>query len=92
MDKARLERKILSQAHQEYNTPEFLAALDADRCIRERKDLYGREGFIWDVVGTEDLPKWMQANLHRFRDFVWVEDNRLGGKRLSEIEPNVVGK
>ncbi len=62
MDESNVRQKIESFAHQEYNTPDFLNALNIEKVVETRSDLFGREDYKWDVVDTDDLPQWVLKN------------------------------
>ena len=56
-----VRRKISTFAHQEYNTPEILAAIDIGALTASGLDLYGRPGYVWKVVSPAEAPRWMAA-------------------------------
>jgi len=59
MDEAAVRAKIRGFAHQEYNAPEFLAAIDIPALLASGRDLYGRPGYAWRVVGRDEAPAWL---------------------------------
>lgn len=61
MDEAAVRAKIQGFAHQEYNVPEFLAAIDIPAMLASGKDLYGRPGYAWQVVGRSEAPQWLSS-------------------------------
>jgi len=65
-DRAGIIAKIRAFSHQEYNTPDFLGALDPDALIAGRKDLFGRAAYSWTIAEESDLPDYVRANPSRF--------------------------
>jgi hypothetical protein len=61
MDEAAVRAKIRGFAHQEYNAPAFLDAIDIPVLLASGGDLYGRPGYVWRVVGKGEAPHWMAA-------------------------------
>jgi hypothetical protein len=61
MDEAAVRAKIRSFAHQEYNAPAFLDAIDIPALLASGGDLYGRPGYVWRVVDKGEAPRWMAA-------------------------------
>ena len=61
MDEASVRRKIAAFAHQEFNEPAFLAAINIPALIAKGGDLYGRAGVRWRVVGRDEAPAWLRA-------------------------------
>ena len=70
MDDASVRSKIAAFAHQEYNDPDFLAAIDIPALIARGGDLYGREGVTWRVVGRDEAPAWLASRPELERLFV----------------------
>ena len=65
-DRAGIVAKIRAFSHQEYNTPDFLGALDPDALIAGRKDLFGRSAYSWTIAEETNLPDYVRANPARF--------------------------
>ena len=61
MDEEAVRAKIRGFAHQEYNRPELLEALDIPALLASGRDLYGRPGYVWRLVGREEAPRWLAA-------------------------------
>jgi hypothetical protein len=61
MDEAAVRAKIRGFAHQEYNSAEFLEAIDIPALLASGQDLYGRPGYVWQVVGHDEAPAWLGA-------------------------------
>ena len=57
-----VKKKLDATAHQESNNPYFKSMIDIDKIIKNRQDFFGREGYVWDIVNDNDLPKWLLAN------------------------------
>ncbi|WP_158554650.1 hypothetical protein [Methylovirgula sp. 4M-Z18] len=62
MDDEAIVRKIKAFSHQELNTPEILNKIDVKAIVKQRRDLFDREGFVWDILPVGDLPQWVQEN------------------------------
>ncbi|WP_207477512.1 hypothetical protein [Arenibaculum pallidiluteum] len=57
-DQAHVLNKIRNYAHQENNTPETTAAIDVERALAERRDLFGRDNYLWERIPLGgDLPR-----------------------------------
>jgi SAM-dependent methyltransferase len=61
MDEDAVRAKVRGFAHQEYNAPEFLAAIDIPALLASGKDLYDRPGYAWRVVGRDEAPQWLAS-------------------------------
>lgn len=61
MDVQSVRRKIAAFSHQEYNTEDFLAAIDIDALVARGGDMFGRAGFVWQVVSPDEAPAWLYA-------------------------------
>lgn len=57
-----IKRKLNSFSHQELNTQEVIARININKIIKQRRDLFDRPGFTWDVVKDGSLPAWLKAN------------------------------
>lgn len=76
------KRKVRSFSHQEYNNPEFLDNLDLARLVSERKDLLGREGFVWEVLDhTTDLPEYVQRHPEKYSRYLVGRNDTLKSLR-----------
>lgn len=83
-DEAGVRRKIQAFSHQEFNTVEFLGALDIANLIRARGDLFGREDFEWQVVDPSDLPAYIHSQGDRFSTMI-LSDSLQGDDTLNEV-------
>jgi hypothetical protein len=54
MDEDAVRAKIRAFAHQEYNSAEFLGAIDIPALLASGKDLYDRPGYVWRLVGRDE--------------------------------------
>jgi SAM-dependent methyltransferase len=91
-----VRRKISTFAHQEYNTPEILAAIDIGALTASGLDLYGRPGYVWKVVSPAEAPGWMaaQAGLrHLFLDDEQAasKEGRYRKESYVAVEPSPFG-
>ena len=66
MDENSIKNKIRSFSHQEFNTPEFLDNLSVKRILRNKEDLFVRDGYIWDFCPIRTLPKSIRDNTRRY--------------------------
>ena len=46
--------------------------------VSERKDLFDRPGFVWEVVEDTDLPGWLRANRRKFGHLFYGDQKRTG--------------
>jgi hypothetical protein len=69
-----IKRKIAAFSHQEFNTPAFLDSIDIRDVVRHRRDFFLRTGFVWDVVGINDLPAHVLSNPRRYRHLIAKQD------------------
>lgn len=66
-----VRNKLTNFAHQEFNTPGFIEAIDIDTLIRGGRDIFGRPGFTWQAVALNGyFPEHVQRNLDRYRPFI----------------------
>ena len=75
-DLAGIRNKIAAFSHQEFNTPAFLDAIDIRETVRRRRDLFSREGFVWEVVAIDDLPAHVLSDRRRYRHLIVNGDGR----------------
>jgi hypothetical protein len=75
-DLAGVKQKIAAFSHQEFNTPAFLDAIDIQETVRRRRDLFSRPGFVWEVVGIDDLPAHVLCKPQRYRHLIVNGDGR----------------
>lgn len=68
MDEAAVRDKIRGFAHQEYNDPDFLAAIDVHAMVRSGRDLYGRSGYGW-AIEEGQAPSWLATSTELARLF-----------------------
>ncbi len=89
-DVAGIRRKIRSFAHQEFNNEEFLDNLDVPRLITSRKDMFGREGFKWGVLGTDsDLPDFVLTHPEKYAKYMIAPDENLKSLRAQFGQPSL---
>lgn len=62
MDEDAVRAKIRGFAHQEYNSREFLDAVDIPALLASGRDLYGRPGYVWRLVDKAEAPGWMRES------------------------------
>jgi hypothetical protein len=74
MDKEGIRQKIAAFSHQEFNNVEFLDKLDVLSMVRERRDLFNRPGFRWEVVSDPSLPEWLLSNRRRLNHLFYPAD------------------
>jgi hypothetical protein len=67
MDSESIKKKIQSFAHQELNLPGFVDSIDVVNVVKRKGDLYGREGFKWDLTDQSSLPAWISDNKTKLR-------------------------
>ena len=61
MSEAQIRQKIARFAHQEYNDPEILSAIDVEAIVESGMDLYGRAGYRWAIIEEDELPIWLRS-------------------------------
>jgi GT2 family glycosyltransferase/ubiquinone biosynthesis protein Coq4 len=62
MDEAGIRRKICAFSHQEFNHEDFLRSISIAATVSRRGDLFNRPGYQWEIVDSNELPSWLQAN------------------------------
>jgi hypothetical protein len=62
MDEAGVRRKIAAFSHQEFNTDSFLSSINILNTVWNRKDLFGRTGYRWELIDRTELPAWLRYN------------------------------
>ena len=67
MDENLIKNKIKSFSHQELNTPEFMENLSVERILRNKDDLFLRDGYIWDFCPIQTLPKTIRDNPRKYQ-------------------------
>jgi len=70
MDENLIKNKIRSFSHQEFNTPEFMESLSVQRILRNKQDLFLRDGYIWDFCPIKTLPKTIRDNPRKYHDLL----------------------
>jgi SAM-dependent methyltransferase len=93
MDEAAVRAKIRGFAHQEYNAPAFLDAIDIPALLASGKDLYGRAGYAWRVVGRDEAPQWLasQPALAHLFAVPSIEATRYAKESYITVEPSPFG-
>lgn len=86
-DRAGIVAKIRAFSHQEYNTADFLDALDPEALIAGQKDLFGRTDYAWAIVAEADLPECVQAAPARFAHLILTPDGRFAAPPPPPAEP-----
>src|SRR5882672_2814898 len=71
-----IKQKIAAFSHQEFNTPAFLDSINIRDTVQCRRDFFLRPGFVWDVVGIDDLPAHVRSNPQRYRHLIVEPDGR----------------
>ena len=71
-----IKSKIAAFSHQEHNTPAFLESIDLTEIVRSRRDLYGRPGFVWEVVSPVDLPVHVRSRLRAYGQLLVDQQGR----------------
>ena len=64
--------KIRAFSHQELNNKDFLAAIDVERLVRDRRDLCGRS-YTW-AIKSDDLPEWLEDCPELRKRLSWSAD------------------
>lgn len=79
--------KIKNFSHQEYNKDEFLESINIEYIISEKKDLYGRSEFKWDIIMDKSLPDCIFRN-EKYQKYIFIQSYKslmiLFGKSLAK--------
>lgn len=78
MDEEAIKRKIAAFSHQEYNEPGFLSKLNVQDLVRNGRDLFGRDDFLWARADASLLPKWLQTQREKL-SVLFIPDSWLRG-------------
>jgi hypothetical protein len=73
-----LRDKAQSFSHQEVNTPEFLAQIDIDASIRERKEWNRKESACYEIV---KLDNYFPASVKKYPEFI-LDDTEISAYNL----------
>jgi beta-1,4-mannosyl-glycoprotein beta-1,4-N-acetylglucosaminyltransferase len=78
-DQSNFFAKIKAFSHQEYNTPEFLNAVDLQKVLSDGRDVFGRPGHRWAVVpiGPDTTPQYVLENIEEYADLIIPEKYEL---------------
>lgn len=71
MNEDLIRNKIRSFSHQEFNTPEFLENISVERILRNKDDLFKRDGYIWDFCPINRLPMSVRNNPRKYREHLF---------------------
>ncbi len=94
MDEEAVRAKIRGFAHQEYNRPELLDALDIPALLASGRDLYDRPGYAWQLVGREEAPRWLASQpelAHLFAPACALPPVRYAKESYLTVEPSPFG-
>lgn len=61
---------IVAEQIDNAGTPPFLDAIDIRDTVRQRRDMFSRPGFVWEVVGIDDLPAHVRSARQRYRHLI----------------------
>lgn len=70
MNEQQIIRKIKSFSHQELNRPEFISNISISRILKNKEDLFKRQGFTWEVTSMQALPKVVRDIPRKFSQFL----------------------
>jgi hypothetical protein len=75
MDEGSIRRKIALYSNQDLQNAAPLDTIDIRTMAREGKDLFGRPGRQWDLVGWEELPSCIRSNAKRWSRLFYQRAN-----------------
>jgi hypothetical protein len=88
-----IRKKIAAFSHQEFNTPEFINAIDVATTIQNRGDLFGRPGFVWAITSEDELPLHVRVNRGRFSNLLLDFDgNFITRKKPAPIRERAIDR
>jgi len=65
-DEEGVQKKIQAFSHQEFNNHNFLHSIDIVALTQARADLFGRDGFVWDIVDKDNLPHFILSHPEKY--------------------------